>query len=192
MLELGYAYLSSLGLPEIAQPHLQALAEQVHESSSVSVLDRGDVVYVARAPAQRIMAVSINVGTRFPAHATSMGRVLLAHLDSEQLASTLDGVELVALTDRTITSAAALRDELERVRRSGWALVDQELERGLRSVAVPLRAPGGEVVAAINVSTHASTRTLEEVRRDLLPALQRAAGAIEADLAAGRRQLPAT
>ena len=185
VLELGYSFLSSLSLPEIAQPHLRELVEHVHESSSVSVLDGTDVVYVAREPTQRIMTVAISVGTRFPAYATSMGRVLLSGLDPAELDAVLGHSELRALTSRTVTSEQALRRELDRVRKQGWALVDQELEDGLRALAAPVKNPQGQVVAAVNVSTQASRRTLEAIRRDLLPALLGTAGAIERDLALG-------
>jgi IclR family transcriptional regulator, pca regulon regulatory protein len=185
VLELGYSYLSSLSLPEIAEPHLERLAQQVHESSSVSVLDGDEIVYVARVPTKRIMTVSISVGTRFPAYATSMGRVLLAELDGAELDAFLARAELRQLTGGTLTTAAALRAELERVRRQGWALVDQELEVGLRSVAAPIRDASRRAVAAVNVSAHASRTTLEHVRRGLLPPLLETAGLIERDLAAG-------
>jgi IclR family transcriptional regulator, pca regulon regulatory protein len=158
----------------------------VHESSSVSVLDHTDVVYVAREPTPRIMTVAISVGTRFPAHATSMGRVLLAGLTDPELDAFLQTAELRPFTAATVTDHGRLRQEIARVRRQGWALVDQELEDGLRSVAVPLRSPAGQVVAAINLSTHASRRTPAAIRRELLPPLQEAEAAIEADLAAGR------
>lgn len=185
VLELGYAFLSSLTLPQIVQPHLRALVERVHESSSVSVLDGLDIAYVAREPTHRIMTVSISVGTRFPAYATSMGRVLLAGLDDAELAAFLDTLAPTAFTRSTVTDAERLRREIERVRRQGWALVDQELEDGLRSVAAPLRDSGGQVVAAINLSTHASRRTPTAIRKELLPALLGTATAIERDLAAG-------
>ncbi len=185
-LELGYAFLSSLTLPQIAQPHLRELVERVHESSSVSVLDAPDVVYVAREPTQRIMTVSISVGTRFPAFATSMGRVLLAGLDEPALDAFLEQVVLRPLTPSTVQSATALRREIDRVRKQGWALVDQELEDGLRSIAAPIRDPAGAVVAAINLSTHASRRNPQAMRAELLPPLRDAAAAIERDLAAGR------
>lgn len=185
VLELGYSYLSSLTLPEIAQPHLRDLVGVVHESCSVSVLDGADVVYVAREPTRRIMTVHIAVGTRFPAYATSMGRVLLAGLGTAQLAEFLAGAELRALTPNTMTEPAALQEEIERVRESGWALVDQELEAGLRSIAVPVRDPRGAVVAAVNLSAHASRTSLEILREELLPQLQQTAAAIARDLAAG-------
>jgi len=182
VLELGYAYLSSLSLPQVAQPHLETLVAEVNESSSVSVLDGPDVVYVARVPTSRIMTVAISVGTRFPAYATSMGRVLLAHLPDDDLESYLEKVHLDHLTNRTVTSRSALKAELSRVRAQGWALVDQELEEGLRAVAAPIRDRAGRVVAAINVSAHASRTSLESMRRTLVPPLVAAAARISADL----------
>jgi len=187
VLELGYAYLSSLSLPEVAEPHLEALVAEVNESSSVSVLDAGDVVYVARVPTSRIMTVAISVGTRFPAYATSMGRVLLAGLPDEDLAAYLATVRLDRLTPRTVASVSGLRAELARVRAQGWAIVDQELEEGLRAVAAPIRDRAGRTVAAINVSAHASRTPLDAVRRKLLPPLLATAARIEADLPARGR-----
>jgi IclR family pca regulon transcriptional regulator len=187
LLELGYAYLSSLSLPEVAEPHLEALVAEVNESSSVSVLDLPDVVYVARVPTTRIMTVSISVGTRFPAHATSMGRVLLAGLPDEELSDYLTSVTLEQLTSRTVSSVDALRTELARVRAQGWALVDQELEEGLRAVAAPIRDRAGRTIAAVNVSSHASRTSLEVMRRKLVPPLLAAAARIAADLPASSR-----
>jgi IclR family transcriptional regulator, pca regulon regulatory protein len=186
VLDLGYSFLSSLSLPEIAQPHLRELVGRVNESSSVSVLDGADIVYVAREPTQRIMTVAISVGTRFPAYATSMGRVLLAGLSETQLAATLSRADLKPLTSKTLTEEAALRAELERVREQGFAIVDQELEGGLRSLAAPIHDPRGSVVAAINISTHASRTPLDAIRRVMLPQLLETAGRIERDLAAAR------
>jgi IclR family transcriptional regulator, pca regulon regulatory protein len=184
-LELGYAYLSSLSLPQIAQPHLRELVDLVHESSSVSVLDGAEVVYVAREATVRIMTVAIAVGTRFPAHATSMGRVLLSGLAVPDLDRFLAGHELQPLTPATVTDPDKLRAAIEQVRAQGWALVDQELEIGLRAVAVPIHNPSGQVVAAMNLSTHASHRSADSIHQDLLPPLRRAAEMIERDLAAG-------
>jgi IclR family pca regulon transcriptional regulator len=188
VLELGYAYLSSLSLPEVAEPHLEALVGEVNESSSVSVLDGHDVVYVARVPVSRIMTVSISVGTRFPAYATSMGRVLLAGMPEPDLAVYLSAVRLEPLTARTVSSVAALRGELARVRTQGWSLVNQELEEGLRALAAPIRDRSGTVVAAVNVSAHASRTSLEAMRRDLLPPLLKAAARVESDLPARTRR----
>ncbi len=187
VLELGYAYLSSLTLPEIAEPHLEALVAEVSESSSVSVLDGDDVVYVARVPVSRIMTVAISVGTRFPAYATSMGRVLLAGLSAEDLDAYLTIARIDRLTPRTVGSVAALRAELTRVRSQGFALVDQELEEGLRAVAAPIRDRAGRVVAALNISAHASRASLESMRRTLVPPLLATAARISADLPASTR-----
>jgi IclR family transcriptional regulator, pca regulon regulatory protein len=186
ILELGYAYLSSLTLPEVAMPHLEDLVEQVHESSSVSELDGQDVVYIARVPTKRIMRVTISVGTRFPAYATSMGRVLLAAQADEWLDIYLNDTTFDHLTGHTITSAEGLRQELRRISARGWAMVDQELEEGLRSVAAPIRDADGKVIAAINVSTHAGRRSLESIAEDLVQPLLTAAGRIERDLASAR------
>jgi IclR family pca regulon transcriptional regulator len=181
VLELGYAYLSSLSLPDLAEPHLESLVAEVNESSSVSVLDGADVVYVARVPTRRIITVVISVGTRFPAYATSMGRVLLAGLPDPELETYLADVRLKTLTARTLSSVAALRGELTKVRGQGYALVNQELEDGLRAIAAPVRDRTGRVIAAVNVSAHASRTSLEVMRRDLLPALLKTAARIEAD-----------
>lgn len=187
VLDLGYSFLSSLSLPEIAQPHLRELVERVHESSSVSVLDGTQIVYVAREPTQRIMTVAIAVGTRFPAYATSMGRVLLAGLADRELDEFLERCDLRPLTAGTVTDPTTLRAQIERVRRQGWAVVDQELEDGLRSVAAPIRGPLGTVTAAVNLSTHASRTPLPAIPRKLLPPLLETAGRIERDLAAWSR-----
>jgi IclR family pca regulon transcriptional regulator len=187
VLELGYAYLSSLSLPEVAEPHLEALVAEVNESSSVSVLDGHDVVYVARVPVSRIMTVSISVGTRFPAYATSMGRVLLAGAADPDLDEYLSTVTPAPLTARTVTAVPALRAEILKVRAQGWSLVNQELEEGLRALAAPIRDRSGRVVAAVNVSAHASRTSLESMRRDLLPPLLKTAVRIEADIPGSRR-----
>ena len=182
ILELGYAYLSSMTLPEIAMPHLELLVEKVRESSSVSVLDGDEVVYVARVPTKRIMTVAISVGTRFPAYATSMGRVMLAGQSDQWLDGFFASTELRPLTSRTITEPSQLRRELSRIREQGWALNDQELEEGLRSLAAPIRDSEGRVIAAVNVSAHASLRTPEALVTDLLPPLLATARQIEHDL----------
>jgi IclR family pca regulon transcriptional regulator len=188
VLELGFAYLSSLSLPEVAEPHLEALVAEVNESSSVSVLDSQDVVYVARVPTSRIMTVVISVGTRFPAYATSMGRVLLAGLPEAELDAYLSGVKFTPLTARTVSSVAALRGELTRARSQGFALVNQELEDGLRAIAAPIRDRTGKVIAALNISAHASRTSLEVMRRDLLPPLLKTAARIEADFFGRQRR----
>ncbi|MFJ3402554.1 IclR family transcriptional regulator C-terminal domain-containing protein [Promicromonospora sp. NPDC090134] len=186
VLELGYAYLSSLTLPEVAQPHLERLAEDVGESSSVAVLDGAEIVYVARVATHRIMSAAIQVGTRFPASATSMGRAVLAHLPHGDRDDFLGAVALEPLTPHTIVDPELLRAELDRVRGQGWALVDQELEEGLRSLAAPLRDRAGRVVGAVNVSAPVRRGAVDELVAEFLPALLRAAGEIEADLARTR------
>ena len=188
VLDLGYAYLSSLSLPEVAQPHMEALVAQVHESCSVSVLDGDEVVYVARVPTKRIMTVGISVGTRFPAYATSMGRVLLAAQPAGWLDDYLATAQLRPLTRRTITDPGKLRSTLTRIAGQGYAIVDQELEEGLRSLAAPIHGDDGSVIAAVNVSAHASRGTFETIRRELLPPLLATARRIEEDLAAGSRR----
>lgn len=182
VLELGFSYLSALTLPELMQPHLETLSRELGESVSAAVLAGTDIVYVARVPTRRIMTVGITIGTHFPAYATSMGRVLLADLPAEELEATLATADLRSLTGRTITDLAALAAEVGRVREQGWALVDGELEEGLRSLAVPVRAKGGRVVAAMNVSTAAGSGTVESLLEHHLPRLLDAARAIEAEL----------
>ncbi|TDN91263.1 IclR family transcriptional regulator C-terminal domain-containing protein [Microbacterium sp. BK668] len=182
VLELGFSYLSSLSLPEIVQPHLERLSREVGESVSAAVLDGTDIVYIARVPARRIMSVRITIGTRFPAYATSMGRVLLAGLEEDAAAAVVEASDLQRLTERTLTDRTALRGEIARVRSDGWALVDGELEPGLRSVAAPVHSRSGEVAAAINVSTSATRDSLEHLMQDYVPPLLRAADAIDAEL----------
>lgn len=182
VLELGYGYLSSLSLPEVVQPHLERLSREVDESVSAAVLDGTDVVYVARVPTRRIMSVRITIGTRFPAYATSMGRVLLAGMPRRERDAAIEASALEALTDRTVTDPAVLAAELDRVAEQGWSIVDGELEAGLRSVAVPLHDRRGAVVAAINVSTSATRDTVDRVREVYLPPLRAAAAQIDAEL----------
>lgn len=170
VLDIGYAYLSSLNVQQIAQPFLESLSETVKESVSVSVLEGSDIVYIARVPTARIMTISLGLGTRLPAHCTSMGRVLLAELTEEELAARLP-LELDALTEFTVTSRDDLSAELARVRRQGYAMVDQELEIGVRSIAAPLRDGAGRTTAAMNVSTHAGRTSLDELHEQFLPQL---------------------
>ena len=184
VLELGYAYLSALTLPEVAQPHMETLVADINESSSVAVLDDLDVVYVARVPTQRIMTITIAVGTRLPAYATSMGRVLLAGLAEDALVERLDRIEIERLTERTVADVDALRERIDEVREAGWAAVDQELEQGVRSAAVPIRDATRTVSAALNVSVHATRMTMQALRREVVPRLRETAAAIEVDLRA--------
>jgi len=186
VLTLGYAYLSSLSLADVAQSHLSDLANEVHESCSASVLDGFEIVYVARAATKRIMTISLSVGARLPAYATSMGRVLLAALPDDQLAGYLEAATLARLTERTIVDRDRLRAEVERTRSRGWCVVDQELEDGVRSVAVPVHDAAGGVVAAVNTSAHVARVPLTRLQRSFLPRLQDCATAIDAELRAVR------
>ncbi len=182
VLELGFSYLSSLSLPEIVQPHLEKLSRDVDESVSAAVLDGSDIVYIARVPTRRIMSVRITIGTRFPAYATSMGRVLLAGMPDAALDALLPASGLPPLTERTMTDPDALRREIEHVREQGWALVDGELEPGLRSVAAPVRDRRGDIVAAVNVSTSSTRDTVDHVVSEYLPRLRETCRAIDAEL----------
>lgn len=184
VLELGYAYLSAAGLPEVAAPHLQWLTEQVEESASASVLDGDDVVYVARVPTRKIMSVGISIGTRFPAVLTSMGRVLLAGARPDVRDDVLARASRAPRTPFTVTDPAELHAELNRIAAQGWALVDQELEVGLRSVAAPVRRSDGTVVAAINVSVSAGSGSVTDTENQLVAPLLEAARRISSDLAA--------
>jgi IclR family pca regulon transcriptional regulator len=186
VLDLGYGYLSSLSLPEIAQPHLEVLASKVHESASASVLDGTDIVYVARVPIRRIMSVKINIGTRMPAHATSMGRVLLAGLSSPDLKAMISNLEIPKYTRNTITSKSVLLQEINKVKAQGWSINDQELEYGLRSIAVPILNKAEEIIASINISTTAQSNSLESMEAMFLPELKLTAKKISDDLASAR------
>lgn len=165
VLRLGTAYLSGLGLPAVAQPHLARLSAELGESTSAAVLDGAEIVYVARVATRQIMSIGITVGTRFPAFATSMGRVLLAGLDPDALDHYFCHADLSPPTVRTLASEPELRAVLDQVRRQGWALTDQELTSGLRSVAAPVLNQDGKVVAAVNVSTTKAGRAEEVLER---------------------------
>jgi len=175
VLSLGAAYASSATLTTAAQRYLDQVSAMVRESCSLSVLDEGEILYLLRsATAARIMSVDLRPGSRLPAYCTSMGRVLLAHLPAAELRAYLQRTRLVAYTERTITNRERLSQALEAVRRSGFALVDQELELGLRSIAVPVHDAGGRVVAAMNVGTQAARVPLREMEKRFLSPLKAA------------------
>ena len=175
VLALGHSYLSSMPLATAAQPILEHLSQILHESCSIALLDGTEIVYVARANVTRIMAIDLGVGTRLPAFCTSMGRVLLANLPANELESVLPKIEFKRFTDRTVTSVEKLRQVLAAVKREGHAIIDQELELGLRSMAVPVRNPAGRVVAAINVGAHGQRVSIQDMRTRFLPYLHAAA-----------------
>jgi IclR family pca regulon transcriptional regulator len=183
VLDLGYAYVSSFGVPQLALPYLEGLSECVREASSLGVLDGTEVVYVARVPAKRVMTVSIGLGTRFPAFRTSLGRAMLAALPDEEVAAVWETSDHTNPTPRTVTDLASLQQRLEEVRRQGYALVDQELEIGVRSVAASVRDASGKPIAAINVSTHVSRTSKQEVVQRFVPALLETATDLEHVLA---------
>lgn len=183
VLQLGTSYLSGLGLPEVAHPHLERLSTELTESTSMAVLDGDDIVYVARVATRRIMSVGITVGTRFPAHATSMGRVLLAGLDAPALDRFLSRVDLQPLTPRTLHHRDDLLAEIDRVRGQGWCFVDQELEQGLRSIAAPVTDADGHVLAAVNVSASTTFDDPDDLVAAALRPLLSTAAAITSDLA---------
>ncbi|MGH3489807.1 MAG: IclR family transcriptional regulator domain-containing protein [Actinopolymorphaceae bacterium] len=157
VLELGFTYLSSLLLPEVARPHLARLSAELGRSTSLGILEGDDVVYVGRVAAKRILAAGIGVGTRLPAYVSSHGRVLLAALPEAELDTYLDRVVLERRGPRTVSTPDALRREIDIARDQGWVLVDQELEEGVFSIAAPLRDASGDVVASINVAVVAGT-----------------------------------
>ena len=179
-LSLAANYLGSSSIARLAQPILERVSSQLHESSSVAVLDGDDIIYVARAAARRILSIGLAVGSRLPAPCTSMGRVLIAHLDEAARARVLARIKLTRHTPRTIVDKNDFRAELDRIRAQGYAIVDQELELGLRSMAVPIVGPGRRVLAAINVGVHAQRAERQTLVREFLPVLQQAAADIGA------------
>ena len=172
VLKLGFSYLSSNSLPAITQPTLERITELVHESSSLSVLDGDQIVYIARSTAKRVMSVGLSVGSRLPAYCTSMGRVLLSALPEEALVSYLDQLIPTAMTPKTITDKRVLGDIIRRVRSDSFALTDEELELGLRSIAVPVRNHQNRIVAAMNIGVHATRVSSAEMIHRFLPMLQ--------------------
>jgi IclR family pca regulon transcriptional regulator len=175
LLSLGHAYLSSTPLAVSAQPLLDRVTSELHESCSLAILDGDEILYLARSAASRIMSVSLNVGSRLPAYCTSLGRVLLAHLPQAQLEEYIVRAKLMPLTERTVVSRPKLRQLLEATRHSGYSIVDQEMEIGLRSIAVPVRDASGGVPAAINVSAQAPRVGVRRMESEFLPPLQAAA-----------------
>ncbi len=185
MLGLSHAYLSSTTLASAAQPLLDRVSDVLHESSSMALLEGDEILYLARSSTmRRIMSVDLGIGTRLPAYCTSMGRVLLAHLPAAELDGYFERVKLVAHTNRTLIQPAQIRAELKRVVAGDFAIVDQELELGLRSIAVPVRDLSGRVVAAMNIGTQASRVTVADLERRFLPELHAAAQELGANLLA--------
>lgn len=184
ILEVGDAYLLSSGLPAIVRPHLESLARHTHETASLTVLHRGDIYYVDRVQADRVLTVEIVVGTSLPAYALATGRVLLASSTDTELETYLAAADIHSYTAATTINAAALRVKIAEARERGWSLADQELREGVRSIAVPIRDGNDKVIAALNVSAQASRATLDHMRGPILAALQAAAKQIHDELAA--------
>jgi IclR family transcriptional regulator, pca regulon regulatory protein len=174
VLALGYAYLSSSTLAMRAQPLLDQLRDELHESCSLGVIEEDEVYYVARAEVSRIISIALRAGSRLPLYCTSMGRVLLCAMPREQQEAYLRRTRRKELTPHTVTDRAALLDILGKVAEQGYAIVDQELEPGLRSVAVPVRGRHG-IIAAINIGTQESRVSMAELHARYLPALRRIA-----------------
>lgn len=183
VLELGFTYLSMLSLPQLAMRHLTELSEQLQETTSMAVLDGQDIVYVARVGGRRVMTSGIAVGTRMPAFLSSHGRMLLSSLPDDELDAFLAQVRLTPRTAHTVTDVAVLRERLLEARAQGWCLVDQELEEGVTSIAVPVRGPDGKVLASLNVGTHSTRRTPAALKEDVLRPLLATAVALERDVA---------
>jgi IclR family pca regulon transcriptional regulator len=171
ILTLGYSYLSSTPLTVSAQPYLNNISRTLNESCSLAVLDENEILYVARAATSRVMSVALNTGSRLPAYCTSLGRVMLANLPDHELKRYLETVKLRAYTDRTVVSARRLKEILLEVRAAGFAIIDEELEVGLRSIAVPVRGASGNVVAALNVGAQSIRVSKRQMEEEILPVL---------------------
>jgi IclR family pca regulon transcriptional regulator len=184
VLDLGMSYVLSKGLWDIARPHMDGLVAQTHESSSIAELDGSDIVYVARVAVPKIIALAVTIGTRFPAMQTSLGKVMLAALPPDEAEQLLAEPSRSGITARWQPTAAERAAELRDVRARGWALTDEQLAFGIRSVAAPLRDGSGRVIAAVNVTVHAAETPVTVLTGEYLPLLLRTAGAISADFAA--------
>ncbi|KAF1051748.1 MAG: Pca regulon regulatory protein [Burkholderia gladioli] len=180
ILDLGFAYLTSMPFWNLAEPVMEQLSAQIHESCSATVLDRAEIVYVLRVPAHKIMTINLSIGSRLPAYCTSMGRVLLSSLDDAALDEVLALRPIQAHTPRTLTDPAALKAEIATVRKQGWAIVDQELEAGLISLSAPIKNRRGRVIAAMNISGNAQRHTAKQMVKEFLEPLLEAAQMVSA------------
>jgi len=171
VLTLGYSYLSSTPLAVSAQPCLDQISRSLHESCSLAVLENDEVLYVARSSTSRIMSVALNVGSRLPAYCTSLGRAILAYLPEVELNNYLERVEMRAYTEHTVVTPKKLREVLGAIRIAGYAVIEEELEVGLRSIAVPVRGASGAIVAALNIGAQATRVTRAQMEQEFLPLL---------------------
>jgi IclR family pca regulon transcriptional regulator len=186
ILDLGFAYLSSMPIWNLAEPVMETLVDQVRESCSAAVLDGADIVYVLRVPTHKIMSISLGVGSRLPAYCTSMGRMLLASLPEQDLERLLESLDRAQRTKHTVTKVAELLSKIAQVRKQGWSLVNQELEEGLISMAAPLTNRNGQTVAALNISGQANRTSARVMQETMLPPLLTAAKNISRGLALQR------
>lgn len=186
ILDLGFAYLSSMPIWNLAEPVMETLVAQVKESSSAAVLDGTDIVYVLRVSTHKIMSISLGVGSRLPAYCTSMGRILLSALPEAELMACLAASDLTARTRHTVTDVKELTAKIAQVRRQGWSLVNQELEEGLVSMAAPITNRAGQTVAALNISGQANRTSAKTMQETMLPHLLTAAQTISRMLAVQR------
>jgi IclR family pca regulon transcriptional regulator len=183
VLELGVTYIRAQGLWDIARPHMERLVARTGESSSIAQLDGSDIVYVSRVAVPKIIALRVDIGTRFPAVVTSLGKVLLAGLPEPELAAALAQPSRSGVAPRCSPTQEELVKTLRQARAKGWAMTDEQLAPGIRSVAAPLRDGNGQVIAAMNVTVHAAETSVERLTGDFLPLLLQAAGAVGADFA---------
>ena len=183
ILDLGFAYLSSMPIWNLAEPVMEALVDEVKESCSAAVLEGTDIVYVLRVPTRKIMSIGLGVGSRLPAYCTSMGRMLLAAQPDERVQERLRASKLEALTRHTLTDPQAVLAKVQQARRQGWCLVNQELEEGLVSIAAPILDRAGRTVAALNISGQANRTTPRQMQEQMLPPLLEAAASISRLLA---------
>ncbi len=182
VLDLGYSYMHSFGLPDLVQPFVEALNARLQEACSVAVLDRDSIVYIARANSQRIMTISLRVGTRLGVDGSSLGRVLLAGLPPEELDEHLRAYPRRKLTPRTVVDEDELRRALDTVREQGWAFVDEEIEEGVRTLAAPIRNADGRTIAALNIATHTSRVPISRLMEEFLPLLLETRDRIEQEV----------
>lgn len=180
VLTLGYSYLSSTPLAVSAQPCLDQISRTLHESCSLAMLDGNEVLYVSRSSTSRIMSVALSVGSRLPAYCTSLGRVILAHMPDDALKTYFSSVKLKAYNERTVVSSKRLKEILVEIRQAGYAIVEEELEIGLRSIAVPVRGASGVVVAALNIGAQATRVSSRQMEEEFLPVLQKGAQELSA------------
>jgi IclR family pca regulon transcriptional regulator len=186
ILDLGFAYLSSMPIWSLAEPVMEALVEEAKESCSAAVLDGADIVYVLRVPTHKIMRNTLGIGSRLPAYCTSLGRVLLAGLDDDTVLRCLEASPPRALTRHTLTDPDALLTKIQQVRKQGWSLVNQELEEGLLSLAAPIRDRAGRTIAALNLSGQVNRTSAKVAQEKLLPPLLRAAQTLSERLRLGQ------